>query len=542
MAGGFFIFGCSMQVFNFIIKWMPYLAILVVYITGSVVDIMEVDAAQYASISREMLESGSYLEVYNRASDYLDKPPFLFWVSALSMKLFGVHNWSYKLPSILFSLLGIFSTYKLGSKLYEPKVGRTASLIFGTSLAMIVVNNDIKTDTILVSSIVFSIWMLVSYIETKKWSFLIGSAVGIAISLLTKGPIGIVMPILTIVGHHLIKGDLKRLIGWRWIPMIILVGIMLIPMCVGLYNQFGTEGLKFYFWTQSFGRITGESEWQNDTSVFFFGHVLLWSLLPWTFLVVGAFIERIKNFNGSRKEDRSEFYTLSGFVLVSIALSLSRFKLPHYIFIVFPLLAIMTSYYIHQLKRYVNWNKFQLYLTTTSSLLVSTILVYSFPEGGFLLPILLVMSVLVAWVIYFTSYREAQLIYPSFIMFISIGLALNIHFYPELLKYQANSVVGKWVNQSKTPISGFASGGHGLDYYAQTIVPWHDDVKEAMAVIDQGVVMYATQPRYNELLRNQATPDSIMELQNFEVQNLSIQFLNPKTREKVTRKNYLLFY
>ena len=150
-----------MQLNNHLLKWLPYLAILLVYAFGANLEIMEVDAAQYASISLEMLKSGEYLQVLDRNVDYLDKPPLLFWLSAFSMKLFGIGNWQYKLPSILFSLLGILSTHQLGKRLYSEEVGRTASLILGSSLAFIMTNNDIKTDTILVSSIVFAIWMLV---------------------------------------------------------------------------------------------------------------------------------------------------------------------------------------------------------------------------------------------------------------------------------------------------------------------------------------------------------------------------------------------
>jgi hypothetical protein len=69
-------------------------------------DVMEVDASQYAAMSREMLESGNYLQLFDRGQNYLDKPPLLFWVSAMSFKLFGISNFSYKLPSVLFSLLG----------------------------------------------------------------------------------------------------------------------------------------------------------------------------------------------------------------------------------------------------------------------------------------------------------------------------------------------------------------------------------------------------------------------------------------------------
>ena len=204
-----------MQFLHIILKWVPYALILLVYALGANLDIMEVDAAQYASISLEMLKSQEYLQVFDRFEDYLDKPPLLFWLSAMSMKMLGIGSWQYKLPSILFSLLGIFSTYKLGKRLYTEDIGRHASWILGGSFAMIMINNDIKTDTILVSAIVFTIWMLASYIETKKWKFLIGSSIGIAVAMLTKGPIGLMMPVLAVGGHILLKRQWNSLFDWR---------------------------------------------------------------------------------------------------------------------------------------------------------------------------------------------------------------------------------------------------------------------------------------------------------------------------------------
>jgi hypothetical protein len=63
-----------MQIPHLILKWVPYGLILLVYAIGSNLNIMEVDAAQYASISLEMLKSGEYLQVLDRFQDYLDTP------------------------------------------------------------------------------------------------------------------------------------------------------------------------------------------------------------------------------------------------------------------------------------------------------------------------------------------------------------------------------------------------------------------------------------------------------------------------------------
>ncbi len=139
-----------------------------VYIYGLYIDVMEIDAAQYASLSHEMLMTKSYTMLHFRQLNYLDKPPLCFWLEALSFKIFGINNISYKLPSFLFTLLAVFSTYKLAKKLYSGKIARLSALILYTCQGFFLFNHDVRTDTILTGSIIFAIWQLSEYLETRN--------------------------------------------------------------------------------------------------------------------------------------------------------------------------------------------------------------------------------------------------------------------------------------------------------------------------------------------------------------------------------------
>ena len=99
--------------------YIIFASLALVCFIGFGIDIMDIDAAQYASMSREMMASGHYLQLYDLGTDYLDKPPFLFWISSVSLKLFGINNFAYRLPSFLFAGLAVFSTYKLSRLFYE---------------------------------------------------------------------------------------------------------------------------------------------------------------------------------------------------------------------------------------------------------------------------------------------------------------------------------------------------------------------------------------------------------------------------------------
>src|ERR1700743_2214734 len=135
-----------------------FAVIIIIYLIGFGIDVMDIDAAQYASMSREMLASGHFLQVYDFGKDYLDKPPFLFWVSALSMKIFGVNNFAYRFPSFLFALLAIFSTFKFASLYYKKEVAVLAATVLASCQALFLINHDVRTDTILMGWVILSIW------------------------------------------------------------------------------------------------------------------------------------------------------------------------------------------------------------------------------------------------------------------------------------------------------------------------------------------------------------------------------------------------
>ena len=526
-------------------KWLPFFSIAIVYALGANIDIMEVDAAQYANIAREMLASERWLEVHDRNQDYLDKPPLLFWLSALSFKLFGLGNWQYKLPSILFSLLGLFSTYRLGNLLYGKQVANYSVVILGSSLAMIIMNNDVKTDTILVSSIVFSTWMLVSAIKTNSWKYYICSALGIAMAMLTKGPIGLMMPLLAIGGHALLKREWKVIFNPKWLASIVIILMALIPMCIGLLKQHGSEGIRFYFWTQSFGRITGESVWQNDSTPFYFFHEFAWSFLPWSILGGIALFRELSKLPKKLSDDGTELYLISGVALVWFGLSFSHFKLPHYIFVVYPFVAILTAKHITFFKRttFVAW--IQLFVSILGASMFVLLLYYCFPSSNKLYSVFMALLMTIAILLFLNTYRSAQVIWPSFVMSIGLGFGLNLVFYPQILQYQANSQVGKWVVENHVPhgqFIGFSTGGRSLDFYSNRTVPWKLDALSTISSIEPGVVVYAREDLRNVLIERGYPPRKEIPFDNYSVQNLKPEFLDPKKRDSILRTNYLMIY
>jgi 4-amino-4-deoxy-L-arabinose transferase-like glycosyltransferase len=131
---------------------------------------MEIDAVQYANISREMLQNKSFLQIFDQGKDYLDKPPLLFWLSSISMYFLGVNDFAFRLPSILMAILAIYSTYKFTILYYSKDIAALAALVLASTQAMFLITHDVRTDTMLMAWVILGIWQFASWLTTRKWS------------------------------------------------------------------------------------------------------------------------------------------------------------------------------------------------------------------------------------------------------------------------------------------------------------------------------------------------------------------------------------
>ncbi len=514
--------------------------ILAIVVAGSVLDVMEVDAAQYAGMSRDMMHEADWTQLHFRGNEYLDKPPLLFWCSALSFKLFGVYNWSYKLPSILFALLGLYSTYRFARLHYGEAIGLKAALMLGTSAAFLLMTNDVRCDTILMGSVITAIWLGSAWMQERHGWQLLGSAVAIASGMLAKGPIGLMAPALALGGDLVLRQRWVLLRDPRLLLVPVILALLLLPMAIGLHAQHGMHGLRFYFWEQSFGRLTGENRWKDDSTILFFTHELIWQLLPWTPFVLLGLWNVVRNL--IRRERMPEYATISGALLVFVALSFSRFKLPHYLYVIVPLFAVLGAQaWEGRGARATGRIQHGAMLLLFGVQLF--LLGYCFREGAW--PF--IAATLIAALLYARTARRGRkdLFAITALGWCVIALGVNLHLYPRLLSYQANAQAGRWAaaeGLDETRFYGMQVAGTALDFYAGYPVRWLSDAGEAAAVLAPGIVIYTDLARYEELLQAGLFPKEAIALKQYEVQLLGIDFILPNSRERALEQRYLLRY
>jgi 4-amino-4-deoxy-L-arabinose transferase-like glycosyltransferase len=445
-------------------------ACILSWLAGWQIPLMEIDAVQYANISREMMLHKSFLQIYDQGRDYLDKPPMLFWLSSASMGIFGTHDWAYRLPSFLFSILSVYSTYRFAYLYYSRRVALLSALVLASSQALFLINHDVRTDTMLMGWVMFSIWQLAAWLRHKKWINLILAAVAIAGGMMTKGPIALMVPIFVFSIHFLLSRSFASFFRWEWLVMLMIIGILLIPMSIGLYRQYdlhpekimygqrGISGLRFYYWTQSFGRITGESTWhENDHFLFLFEN-LLWGFLPWTvFFILGMV-------TGLREWFRKKFFispgeeaiSLGGFLVTYCALATSRAQLPHYIYVVLPLAAVFTGKLLNDLifEGFLpRWLKpltvLHYILFSILVILLFALLLLPFPPNNFFVWFTALFMTLFFLLVLVRKWIPLPGLLTVCILTITlVNTWLDTGFYPKLLEFQGTIPVSRFIREN----------------------------------------------------------------------------------------------
>ena len=425
----------------------------VVYIIGLFVPLMNNDSGHHAMIALHMHQTGDYASLIDREEAYLDKPHLLFWLAAFSFKIFGINAFAYKFPSFLFTLLGTYSTYRLGHSLYNKETGKLAALIVASAFAYILANNDVRMDAILAASIVFATWQLVEFIQHKRMINVAGAALGLALGFATKGHIAVFSAAVAAFFYIVYRKEWKIFLNPKWILLVVLFGLFISPVVYSYYLQFNlhpettvrgknnVDGVSFILWGQSIERFSGEMGKEGKNDYLFFIHSFLWAFAPWSILAFISYFNRIKTFF-QRKE---EWLTTGLFTVMLVVISFSQFKLPHYLNIVFPTAAVMTSAYFLNRGRAKTLYTIQLFVSILILIAAIVLNTWVFPVDSawviigaiaFLLPI--VFAVLSKQ---FSLLQKAVLI--PVLTTVLVFFLLNTNFYPKLLTYQGGNEMAR---------------------------------------------------------------------------------------------------
>lgn len=186
----------------------------------------EPDEARYAYVAKEMRADGDWWVMHRHGELYPDKPPMMFWlINAFSVLTGGeINSVSARLPSLLGAILSLWVTVTLAARWRDERAGWRAGLILSTSFLFWQVGGMGQLDSLLCGLEMSALYLLLMNDETSSlWRPASAYAI-LGIAFLTKGPVGVVVPLGAYVTMRLASGERAALrkSHWIWGPVIVL--------------------------------------------------------------------------------------------------------------------------------------------------------------------------------------------------------------------------------------------------------------------------------------------------------------------------------
>lgn len=313
-------------------------------------DIWDIDEGMHAAMAQVMLSTGDWVTPVFNGEAFFDKPPLVNWLTAVSFLLFGITEFAARLPSALAGFGTVLLTYSLARRIYGPATAIYAGLILATSFEFIVLSKVVQYDIPFAFFVTLAIWCYAFSIldERRAFRYLLGFYASVGLAVLTKGPIGAVLPGIAIVGHIAISRDWRRIWATLLPAGIALFAIVVVPWFV-LMEQANPGYLEYFIVKQHFGNfLGGEGAMQprHPEPFYYYVPVLIAGLLPWGLLLPQAVVKYVRS--DLSKHQSIGILLLAWLLGVFLFFSVATSKLATYLLPIFPAAAIVVAHYWNQ--------------------------------------------------------------------------------------------------------------------------------------------------------------------------------------------------
>jgi hypothetical protein len=347
-----------------------------------------------------MLDRNDWVTPVFNAELRTHKPVLLYWLMMSAYAVFGVNEFAARFWSAVLAVGTALCTYLIGRRLFNARAGLWAGVIVSTSLMFQLAGRAATPDSPLIFFITLALTIYVLNVFPAKeerqteltgrstvegdrrvpawfpasWCTAAALYGAMGFAVLTKGPVGLVMPAAVIGMFLLIQlapppTDRPSWIpGWLRPPVNILrvfgplhflrtcwimrpftaIGITLavaLPwyLCVGARTD--GEFLRGFFLEHNLGRATQTMEGHSGSVVFYPAAILV-GFFPWSVFAAPVLIETISRLRRRGAWTAGHVFAAC-WVGVFVALfSLAKTKLPSYVTPCYPALALLTGYFL----------------------------------------------------------------------------------------------------------------------------------------------------------------------------------------------------
>lgn len=301
------------------------------------------DEVFYAQTAREMLDRGEWVTPYIFGEPQFEKPPLSYWLTILSYKAFGVNEFAARFPFAMLGLIGVLGVYLFGKITVNRRAGFISAIVLATGVEYLALARAAVTDMALTVLILYAfLFFFYGYLAVhgkKKWYLLTSLCLGLAV--LTKGPVGVILP-LVIVGIFLIATkDLKKLKDFPFFTGTLLFLAVSLPWYLFAYKAHGPLLLGEFFGFHNITRFLHPEHKIGDV-YYYYIPIIIAGFAPWSVFLPSSVWQFFReNSTGLKK---TGVFLGSWILVILIFFSISRTKLPTYIFPFYPALALLVGF------------------------------------------------------------------------------------------------------------------------------------------------------------------------------------------------------
>ena len=306
----------------------------------------EPDEGRYGEIGREMAAGGSWLVPHLNGIGHFQKPPLIYWLTALALKVCGQNEWGVRLPSALAAAGTVWFTFLIGRTLFSRAVAVTAALVLVSGLEFFALARTLTPDMTMTFWITAAILCFVRATQTedgRPWNWLFFVAMGGGF--FTKGPMGFVVPLAAALAWQRSARGTPQRVRLPWVPGLLLALAIGLGWFVVLSLQ--NPELRSYFVGDELVKRFASKSHGRSKPPWFFLPVLLGGWLPWTCFLPAVLVTAWRRWRRPERLQPWQALLLGWTVIPFVILSLSGSKLLTYILPLFPALALGLAGWLH---------------------------------------------------------------------------------------------------------------------------------------------------------------------------------------------------
>jgi len=345
--------------------------------------------ARYAHVAYLMASTNDWITpYYDIGIPFWGKPPFSFWAEAISYKIFGMHDFSARVPAFIFTLLTMGLIFKYLKTFYNQRAGLWGAIIYLSFLLTYGLSGAVLTDPYLTFATTLSMVSFIMVIRDQKsyWKYLF--FLGISIGLIAKGPLAPVLIAGAIILWVIFdfKRRFKELGKLPWLKGTLLTIMLSVPWYI--IAELKTPGFLDYFIVGEHFKRFVDPGWAGDLygSSHKKPHGMIWlmwleSAFPWVFVALYIIFKNLRskskilNTFTILKQDSEISYFIAWSIFTMVFFTLAGNILWTYILPALPALALLLAIYFDKMGYKIEFKTYNiLYLSALFVPVVVTLL------------------------------------------------------------------------------------------------------------------------------------------------------------------------